>query len=78
MFMGTDPAPDPFIIKQKQKEKPWCFLLFCDFFMTFYLWKIDVKVASKTNKQKTLIIKQFLVDILKVTDENSRIRNRIR
>jgi hypothetical protein len=27
--------PDPSIIKQK----PW-FLLFCDFFSTFYLWKV--------------------------------------
>ncbi len=32
----TDPDQDPSTIKQK--EKPW-FLLFCDFFMTFYLRK---------------------------------------
>jgi hypothetical protein len=31
--------PDPSIIKQKKYDKPW-FLLFSDFFMTFYLWKL--------------------------------------
>jgi hypothetical protein len=44
MFLGlSDPDPlvrvtdpDPFIIKQKNLEKP-SFLLFCDFLMTFYL-----------------------------------------
>ncbi len=30
--------PNPNIIKQKSLEIPW-FLLFCDFFMTFFLWK---------------------------------------
>ncbi len=30
--------PDPSIHKQKKSEKPW-FLLFCDFFLTYYLWK---------------------------------------
>jgi hypothetical protein len=32
---GPDPAPDPPIIKKKPS-----FLLFCDFFMTFYLCKM--------------------------------------
>jgi hypothetical protein len=31
LVRGTDPAPDP-----STKENP-SFLLFCDFFMTFYL-----------------------------------------
>ncbi len=38
MFWGLL-NPDPSIIKQKYWEKPW-FLLFCDFFLTFYLWKM--------------------------------------
>ncbi len=61
----------PSIIKQKKQEKPW-FLLFCDFFMTFYLWKM-MKMYQK------LICKQlFLVGVLKVTDEKTRIRSWIR
>ncbi len=40
-------------------------LLFCHFFMTFYLWK--------SNKEKKNFKKRCLVAILKVTDENSRI-----
>ncbi len=31
--------PDPSITMQKTEEKPW-FLLFCDFFMNFYLWRM--------------------------------------
>jgi hypothetical protein len=42
----------------------------------FYL-KNDVNVTSKSNKQKTWRKKLFFVDVLKVTDENSRIRIRI-
>jgi hypothetical protein len=40
--------------------------------------KNDVNVASKSKKQNNLGKKLFLVAILKVTDENSRIRIRIR
>ena len=36
---GTDPAPDPSLIKTKLLEKP-LFLLFCDFFMTFIFEKL--------------------------------------
>ncbi len=35
LVTSTDPAPDPSIIKQNQYKKP-LFLLFCDFFKTFY------------------------------------------
>jgi hypothetical protein len=35
LVTSTDPAPDPYIIKQKYEEKN-LFLLFCDFFKTFY------------------------------------------
>ncbi len=38
----------------------------------------DVNVDFKKKKQKNLEIKIFLAAILKVTDENCRIRNRIR
>ncbi len=48
---GTD--PDPTIIMQKEKEKPW-FLLFCDFFFDFLSLKNYVNVASKSNKQDNL------------------------
>jgi hypothetical protein len=50
--------------------------MFCDFF-DFLSLKNDVNVASKSNKQKTLRKKLFIVAILKVTDENSRIQSRI-
>jgi hypothetical protein len=60
---STDPDQDPSVIKQKWLEKP-LFLLFCDFFTTFY----DVNVLSKSNKY------QFFVGIFLVKDENSRIR----
>ncbi len=36
LVRGTDPDSDPSIIKQKWQEKPLC-LLFCDFYVTFYL-----------------------------------------
>ncbi len=53
IFLNTD--PDPSIIKQK--DKLW-FLLFCDFFMTFYL-KNYKNAPSKSNKnlkfRKTII-----------------------
>jgi hypothetical protein len=38
LVRGTDPDLDPSIIKQKQEEKP-SFLLFCDFFMTFFIFE---------------------------------------
>jgi hypothetical protein len=50
-------------------SKAW-FPLFCDFFMTFYPWKMnDVNVRSSVQK----VIRKGL----EVTDENGRIRNRI-
>jgi hypothetical protein len=48
-----------------------------DFFMTFLSLKNDVNVPSKRIKQKTLEA-NFLVAVLKVSDENGRIRSRIR
>ncbi len=52
------PDPDPYIIiKQKTEEKLWL-VLFCDFFMTFYLLRLTgtrmYNVPSKCNKQKSL------------------------
>ncbi len=49
--------------------------------MTFYDFlslKKDVNVPSKSNKQKSFEKKIIFVDVLKVPDENSRIRIRIR
>jgi hypothetical protein len=48
--------------------------------MTFFSLKADVKVPSKSNKQKNFETNLIFVDILKATDEKSRIRilNRIR
>ncbi len=51
-------------------------VLFCDFFMTYLSLKNDVNVASKSNKPKNL--EEKLIAVLKVADENSRIRIRIR
>ncbi len=42
--------------------------------MTSLYLKNNVNADSKSNKQKNLDINKFLVAILKVTDENSRIR----
>jgi hypothetical protein len=56
----------------KKLRKP-LFLLFCDFFMNFYLCRM-IKCTFK----KEMSIKIFFVGILKVTDELSRIRIRIR
>jgi hypothetical protein len=47
LIRGTGTDPDPYIIKQKYKEKP-LFLLYGDFFMTFILsLKNDVNVPSR-------------------------------
>jgi hypothetical protein len=49
-----DPAPDPYIIKQKYSEKP-SFFLFCDFFTTFIFEKLcKYSLALKSDKQKKL------------------------
>jgi hypothetical protein len=42
----------------------------------FLSLKNDVNVPSKSNRQKKLDKKLFLITILKVTEENSRIRSR--
>jgi len=52
-----------FYRQAKLVRKP-LFLLFCDFFMTFYLWKNYVYVASKSNKQKNLEKKNILLLLL--------------
>ncbi len=65
--------PDPCISKQNKEEYHW-FLLFSDF---FGLFKTDVHVPSKCNKQKTLEKNLVFVGILSATDEKSRIRIRM-
>jgi hypothetical protein len=56
---------------KKIEKKPW-FQLFCDFLMTFYLWRLVQMLHSVCNRQK----KTYFVGILKATDEKSRIRIR--
>jgi hypothetical protein len=72
MFLGlidpdplvTSPDPDPFILSKNSKQN--LDLLFCYFFYILSLI-IDINVPSKRNKQKFFVV-------LKVNDENSRIR----
>jgi len=72
MFLcHPDPAPDPYIIKQNSNKN-------CDFLWLlfgFLSLKNDVNVTLKSNKQNNLE-KKIPVAVLKVTDENSRIRIR--
>ncbi len=76
LVRGTDPDPDPFIIKQKTVRKA---------LIPTVLWRpydflslqIDVNVPTKSNKQKNF--KKIIIfgGVLKVTDKDSRIRSRI-
>ncbi len=50
---GMDLDSDPSITKQKKWEKPWSQLL-CDFFLTFYLWKMMKMYLQKVISRKTL------------------------
>jgi hypothetical protein len=59
----------------KKNLDPYCFVTFCDFFLSL---KNDVNVASKSKKVTKLGKIKFFVAILKVTDENSRNPIRIR
>jgi hypothetical protein len=71
LVKGMDLDPDPSIIKQNSKKNLgfYCFVSSFDFLSL----KNDVNVPSKSNKQNN-----FFVGVLKVNDENSRIRIRIR
>jgi hypothetical protein len=52
VIICKDPDPDPSTSKQKNLDKP-CFLLFCDFSMTCYLFlKTDVYVRTGTYSKK--------------------------
>ncbi len=69
------PDPDPSINKQKNEVKSW-FLLFSDFFMTFYLWRITyVNVPLKRINHK--INDYFLLASWRSTDEKSRTRKNL-
>ncbi len=58
-----------FYHQAKIVRKTW-FLLFCNFFWTFYLWKWrKCRVPSKSNRQKNCIKNLFFVGLLKVNDE---------
>jgi hypothetical protein len=73
MFLGLeDPDPDPSILpasSTKSKKKPW-FLLFCDFYMTFYLWRMMEMYLQKVKSKKRR--KKHIVAIMKATEEKSR------
>jgi hypothetical protein len=81
MFLGLpDPHPDPLVrdmdpdptlSSSKNSKKN---IDSYSFFYDFLSLKNDVNVPSKRNKQKNLGKKKIFVDILKNTDENSRIR----
>jgi hypothetical protein len=73
---ALDPDPDPSISMQKNKKnlESYYFVTLFDFLSL----KNNVNVPSKSNKQKKLCYKNyFSAGILKVNDENSRIRIRI-
>ncbi len=65
---GSDP-----IIMQKNLDSYYFVTLF-----DYLSLKNDVNVPSKSNKQKNCVQKLDFAGILKVNDENSRIRIRIR
>jgi hypothetical protein len=73
LVRDTDPDPDPSIIKKKNNSKKnidsYCFVTLRLY--DFLSLKNDLYVSSKStgNKQKN-----FFFGVLKVTDENSRIR----
>ncbi len=74
---GIDPDPDLSIILLSSSKKVRKTLiatvlwLFLDFLT---LKKNDVNVPSTSNKQKNFFVNYFFVCVLKVCDENSRIR----
>jgi hypothetical protein len=70
LVRDTDPDPAPSVIK-KIVRKTSIPTVLC-FLYDFSSMKNDVNVPSKSNKQN--LEKTFFVDVLKVTDENSRIR----
>jgi hypothetical protein len=70
LFLGLlDLEPDPSIINLAKIVIKTLFLLFCDFFIIILSLKINVNVASKSNKQKNRLGKKSFVAILKVTDK---------
>jgi hypothetical protein len=71
LVRGSDPAPDPSVIKQNSKKTldSYCF---ATSLWLFLAWKNDVN--SKSNKHKKREKNLFFVGVLKVTDEKSRIR----
>ncbi len=75
MDPDPDPAldPDPSMSYKNSKKNPdsYYFVTLFDFLSL----KHDVNVASKSNKQKRTELKNLIfAGILKVNDENSRIR----
>jgi hypothetical protein len=76
LVRGMDQDPDPSIIKPKVVRKTLFSTVFGDFFY-FLPLKTDVKVPSKSSMRKNFLQHSFFVGVLKVNDENRRIRIRI-
>ncbi len=82
-FLGV---PDPLTevririlpYSSKNSKKTLVFLLFCDFFMTFYLRRMMYMCFQEVpNQKKTEKKIYFFVGILKVTDDKIRIRTKM-
>jgi hypothetical protein len=80
LLRGTnlDPAPDPskFYHQAKNSKKNRDSYYFVTSFLLYIFEKL-CKCSFKKVKRKQIEEKKLLVAILKVTDENSRIRSRI-
>ncbi len=74
LVKGTDPDSDadPSTLS-KNRQKSW-FTLFCNFFMTFYLWRMMQMYLQKVMSKK--LEENNFVDVFRITDEKSRIRIR--
>jgi hypothetical protein len=88
MFLGLpDPDPDALVrgvdpirillSSFYHQARKTLILTILGLLLDFLSLKNDVNVHSKSNKQKTFL-KQFFVCILRINDENSRIRIRVR
>jgi hypothetical protein len=73
---GSGSGTGPFFYHAKKSKKNLDSYYFVTLF-DFLSLKNDVNVPSKSNKQKKLCSKLVFAGILKVNDENSRIRIRI-
>jgi hypothetical protein len=71
----ADPNPDPFVggMNPDPGKKNLDFYCFVTSFWLF-IFENNVHVPSKNTMQKNFFLNQFFVGVLKVNDENIRIR----